>query len=229
MKNNADNILGKAPSLLPTGGQGSSESVSILRDLDPRATKFGASPPSPYKIFLLVATPLAIGVGLLSWYFHSSTAKDGSDPMRTNSTGKPNLSVERGEAVKPSSAFVAPKTTIGTEKVGPAVILAHTDPAETQQAQPSASDILAENDAGQQSRESGGQSNKEALANASSKTGDPMTNKQANQKKKIAVKTANARLVKNTGTNKAQIGSKVNKAIEREIDIVTAIVKNSPD
>jgi hypothetical protein len=227
MTNNADNVSGQAPSLLPTGRQGSSsESVSILRDLDPRSTKLGASPSFPYKTVLLVAAPLAIGVALLSGYLYSDSQEEGAGALPARAAEPPVATVLKETSVPVSPAAPNPSETVSNppqEGQGPAIILAPPDAGGSgaEQPKPNPLSILAEDNTGQQSPTS----TSSIQDKATGKNGGATTSEQA--KAKTTHKPPPIRHSKNSNTNKAKSGGGEKKVIEHEIDIVTAIVKGA--
>lgn len=218
---NADNVSGQAPSLLPTGRQGSSsESVSILRDLDPRATRLASPPSFSYKTILLVAAPLAIGAALLSGYLYSSATGDVTGTPPASAAG-PTMATARETAATPVPPTVAaaPETASSPmqEDQGPATILGHPDTEEgsTGQAQSNPLSVLAED--------------KDRQLPASSSNHDKAIGKSgvAETGKRPHRTAAPVHHAQKTSANKAKPQKAEKRVIEHEVDIITAIVKGS--
>lgn len=223
MTTNADNIPGQAPSLLPTGTQGgSSETVSILRDLDPRLVKFGASPSLPYRTILLVAVSLAIGVALLSGYLYSAAREEGPGASAASAADTPFVAAAREVSV-PVSPTVAVSSEIASnapqESQRPAIILAHPDTGESGTERPKANplSIQAEGNAGQPPASSSGTQGRA--------TSESTTSNQTKQK--AASKAAPVIHAKKSVISQVKSAGGEKKAIEHEVDIITAIVKGS--
>ncbi|MBT0960212.1 hypothetical protein [Denitromonas iodatirespirans] len=222
MLNNPERISSAAPSLVAAGHPaGNANHVSILQDLDPRRA---AGPVVRRRALIPWLLLAAIAGGAITWAFAGRSTPQAAAPAVV--AANPQAAPVPVSDPRPS----LPPTVGPVEGVGPATILAHQSTLASSLDDPLAKQLGVPDERNMASADQTITPAASAVPPGKAEVSSPPPQKTAKTKPvsqhKVRKSRATARATESTD-DKAQPRA-IQKAVERDVDIITAIVKDVP-